>query len=104
EHLLELAERGSAARGEDELRRLVGHDAGVAAGVEDLALGRVAIEVLGAAAPHAQRAPARRGLADAFLERFEAQNRGSSGCGSAPPRTCMAPYSAQRTSVGTALP
>src|SRR5262249_43605401 len=103
ERLLEIDERSAAARGHHQLGRLVADDAGIAARVEDLAARRVAVEVLAAAAAQAERGAARRGLANPFLEDLD-QKRGSSGCGSLPPCTCMRPYSAQRARVGTALP
>src|SRR5205814_8491108 len=78
--------------------------AGVAARIEQLAARRVAVEVLAAAAAQLQRCFPLGGIADPFADVLESQNRGSSACASAPPRTCMRPYSEQRASVGTALP
>src|SRR5262249_21263049 len=96
--------RRAAARGQHQLARLVVDDAGVATRVEQLAARFVAVEVLAAAAAQPQRRGARGRRADLVLQCRGRQKRASSGCGSAPPWTCMRPYSAQRASVGTALP
>jgi len=71
EHLAALAhcgfdfcERRAATRRDDELRGLVGDDAGIAASVEHFAFERLAVEVLGAAAAQAQRRLPRCGPAD----------------------------------------
>src|SRR5687767_4640690 len=100
----DLGERSAAARRQHELARLVGDDARVAARIEELAARRVAVEVLAAAAAQEERRRLSRRRADALLELGQAQNRGSSGCAVFPPCTRMRPYSAQRASVGTALP
>src|SRR5687767_4508928 len=100
---LKLGERRAAARRHDQLGRLVIDDAGVAARVEHLAARRVAVEILGAAAAQAQGAAERRSFANRLGEGFD-QKRASSGCGSTPRCTRMRPYSAQRASVGMALP
>src|SRR5262249_50982509 len=104
QRLLDFDQRSTAACRNDELRRLIAHDSRVAAGVEKLAARLVAVEVLAAAAAQAQRRIALVGFPDTVLKLCEIQKRGSSGCGSLPPRTCMRPYSAQRASVGTAFP
>ncbi len=68
---LDLRERRAAAGGDDELARLVRDDAGVTAHVEDLALPRLTVEILAAAAAQAERPARARGLANAggnFLE------------------------------------
>ena len=101
---LELGKRSAATGGDDELGGFIGHDAGVATRVEDLSLERVAVEILGAAAAQAQRLLPSGCGPDPVLELLDRQKRGSSGCGSLPPCTRMRPYSAQRASVGTALP
>jgi hypothetical protein len=49
ERRFKLRERRAATRRHDQLGRLVGHQAGVAARVEDLARQRAAIEILAAA-------------------------------------------------------
>src|SRR5262249_43742004 len=104
ENFFQLGEERSAACRDDELGRLIAPYSRVAAGVEKLAARLVAVEVLAAAAAQAQRRLVLGGFPDTVLKRCEIQKRGSSGCGSLPPRTCMRPYSAQRASVGTALP
>src|SRR5690349_10055572 len=104
ESLLDLGECGAAARRHHELARLVIDDAGIGACIDDFAARRVAVEVLAAAAAQSQREPSIGGVADPVAESLERQKRGSSGCGSLPPWTCMRPYSAQRASVGTAFP
>src|SRR5439155_19513229 len=103
-HFHSRGELRAATRGEHELARLVVDDAGVGARVEQLAARLVAVEVLAAAAAETQRETPIGGVADPLAESLQAQNRGSSGCGAAPRRTCLRPYSAQRASVGTALP
>src|SRR5947207_6946791 len=103
-HLLHLGERRAATRGEHELARLVIGDAGIVTRIEHLAARRVAEEALAAATAQLERRAALRREADAILQGGEAQKRGSSACASLPPCTCMRPYSAQRASVGTALP
>src|SRR5258708_1437454 len=102
--LLQLGKRGAAARRDHELGRLVADEAGMGAGVEQLAARLVAVEILGSAAAQPQGRAMGGCLPDSPLEIGEGQNRGSSACGSLPPLTRMRPYSAQRASVGTALP
>ncbi|ABA49505.1 hypothetical protein BURPS1710b_3344 [Burkholderia pseudomallei 1710b] len=65
ERRLELGERRARARGDDELGRVVRHDAVMRARIEDFPVERLAVPVLRAAAAYAQRAAARRGVADA---------------------------------------
>src|SRR6185295_693912 len=97
-------EKRSAAPGRDhQLGRVVADDPGIAARIENLAARHVAVEVLAAATAQAQRHATRRGLANPLLEEL-GQKRGRSACGNLPPCTCIRPYSAQRASVGTALP
>src|SRR5438132_3862068 len=108
ERALDLGEARACAHREHELLGLVRDDARVRRHVERIALARLAVEILAAAAADAQRLLARRMLAHAFAqpgdEGLGHQNRGMSGRGTCPPRTCVPPHSAQRLSEGTALP
>ena len=52
---LDLGESRAAACGDHQFGRFVGHDAGIAAGVDDIAGQRLPIEVLGAAATQPDR-------------------------------------------------
>ena len=90
-------------------RGLVVDDAGIAARIEQVAAQRFAVEILRAGATQTQRRVVRMRRDDAVAQYRRArvhrvQNRGSSANGNAPPCTCMRPYSAQRASVGIALP
>src|SRR5688572_25527662 len=100
----ELAEPHSAAGRDHQLGRLVRDDPRVAARIQHFAEERVTVEVLGPAAAQSNWFSPGCGGPDAVLEFHQTQKRGSSGCGSCPPCTRMRPYSAQRASVGTALP
>src|SRR5512139_899955 len=104
EQRLDLGERGAGACGQHQLLRLVVDDAGEPAGAQHLAFVCVAVEGLAAAALDDEWRVARVRGADALDQGVDHQNLGSSGCGSWPPRTCIAPHSAQRCSSGTALP
>ena len=112
ERRFELIERGAAARGHDELGRLVARNARQAGHVERLALRRFAVEALRAAAANVERRAALACVADASDQwsersidrRHGHQKRGMSANGSRPRRTCILPPSAQRCSVGIALP
>jgi len=64
---VQLGQQRAAARGHDQLGRLVALDAREAARIENFAAQRVAVEVFRAAAAQPQRGAAARGIADALL-------------------------------------
>ncbi len=68
---LDFGELRAAARGDHELGGLVGHDAVVAARIEHLAFERLAVEILGAAAAHSQRALRSSRIAHRFGQLLE---------------------------------
>jgi len=68
---LDFGELRAAARGDHEFRGLVGHDAVVAARIEHLAFERLAVEILGAAAAHSQRALRSSRIAHRFGQLLE---------------------------------
>jgi hypothetical protein len=104
EQRLDVGERGAGAGGQHQFLGLILDHARQRARVEDLALDRVAVETLAAAALNHQRGAVGMGCANAFDDLLQHQNLGNSGWGSWPAWTCIAPHSAQRCSSGMALP
>src|SRR5262249_32642571 len=106
---LDLRERCPTPGRDHELRRLIVDDAPITGNIQQLAVDRFAVEILRSRAAQLQRCPRCFCSEHALTQHDEIwihriQKRGSSGWGSAPPRTCIFPYSAHRASVGMALP
>ena len=68
QHRLKLRQRGSGAHGDDQLAWLVGDDAAQRAGVEDVPLKLLAVEVLAAAAADTQGRTGRGGRSNLVRE------------------------------------